>query len=225
MRRLFKNMGWLLGGRGFNAVLSLVYLALATRTLGLDGFGQFAIIVALGQMVTGLANFQTWQFVVRWGSGDEGPGEATGFAIALDSAIGCLGHSGGGDPGMDCAIVATFAERAFVGRLRFLCHIAPIHSHHADRASPAAFPICQGHRCRGCSTGNSRWRRNPGMVDDADRHRVHHGLGSGRGGCCRDPVDRCGQAGEDRSVAGEFARNPSRPSRRLALCLVDEYEW
>lgn len=84
MHRLLRNIGWLLGGRGFNAVLSLVYLALATRALGLDGFGQFAIIVALGQMVTGIANFQTWQFVVRWGSGEDGPGEATGFAIALD---------------------------------------------------------------------------------------------------------------------------------------------
>ncbi|HAU23034.1 MAG TPA: hypothetical protein DCS24_10685 [Erythrobacter sp.] len=84
MRRLMQNIGWLLGGRGFNAVMSLVYLALATRTLGLDGFGHFAIIVALGQTVTGLANFQTWQFVVRWGAGEDGPGEATGFAIALD---------------------------------------------------------------------------------------------------------------------------------------------
>ena len=84
MRRLFGNIGWLLGGRGFNAVLSLVYLALATRTLGIDGFGYFALVVALGQTVTGLANFQTWQFVVRWGASEEGPGEATGFAIALD---------------------------------------------------------------------------------------------------------------------------------------------
>ena len=84
MRRLMGNIGWLLGGRGFNAVLSLIYLALATRTLGLDGFGYFAIIVALGQAVTGIANFQTWQFVVRWGAGDDGPAEATGFAIALD---------------------------------------------------------------------------------------------------------------------------------------------
>jgi len=84
MQRLWKNIGWLLTGRGLNAVLSLVYLALATRTLGLDGFGFFAIIVALGQTVTGIANFQTWQFVVRWGAADEGPGEATGFAIALD---------------------------------------------------------------------------------------------------------------------------------------------
>ena len=64
--------------------MSLVYLALATRTLGLEGFGYFAIIVALGQTVVGIANFKTWQFVVRWGADENGPGEATGFAIALD---------------------------------------------------------------------------------------------------------------------------------------------
>lgn len=84
MKRLFTNMGWLLGGRGINAVLSLVYLALATRTLGLEGFGYFAAIVALAQAVTGVANFQTWQFIVRWGANGAGAKEATGFAIALD---------------------------------------------------------------------------------------------------------------------------------------------
>ena len=51
MKRLWQNIGWLLGGRGFNAVMSLVYLAIATRTLGLEGFGYFAIIIALGQTV------------------------------------------------------------------------------------------------------------------------------------------------------------------------------
>lgn len=89
MQRLFTNIGWLLGGRGINAVLSLVYLALATRTLGLEMFGHFAAIVAVGLVVTGVANFQTWQFIVRWGAnGTNGDGtaasEATGFAIALD---------------------------------------------------------------------------------------------------------------------------------------------
>lgn len=89
MQRLFTNIGWLLGGRGINAVLSLVYLALATRTLGLEMFGHFAAIVAIGLVVTGIANFQTWQFIVRWGAnGTNGDGtaasEATGFAIALD---------------------------------------------------------------------------------------------------------------------------------------------
>lgn len=91
MKRLLKNIGWLLGGRGFNAVLSLVYLALATRTLGLEGFGHFAIIVALGQTVTGLANFQTWQFVVRWGANGDGPADATGFAMALDMLSVAMG--------------------------------------------------------------------------------------------------------------------------------------
>lgn len=89
MQRLFTNIGWLLGGRGINAVLSLVYLALATRTLGLEMFGHFAAIVAIGLVVTGIANFQTWQFIVRWGAkGTQGDGhsarDATGFAIALD---------------------------------------------------------------------------------------------------------------------------------------------
>lgn len=91
MKRLWQNIGWLLGGRGFNAILSLVYLALATRTLGLEGFGYFAIIIALGQAVTGVANFQTWQFVVRWGANGEGPAEATGFAMALDMLSVVLG--------------------------------------------------------------------------------------------------------------------------------------
>ena len=93
MTRLFSNIGWLLGGRGFNAVMSLVYIYLATHTLGLESFGHFALIVALGQAVTGFASFQTWQFIVRWGANGEGTAEdpdpkalseATGFAIALD---------------------------------------------------------------------------------------------------------------------------------------------
>lgn len=91
MKRVFANMGWLLGGRGINAVLSLVYLAIAARTLGAIGFGHFALIVALGQAITGIANFQTWQFIVRWGATGDGGSvdaekarEATGFAVALD---------------------------------------------------------------------------------------------------------------------------------------------
>lgn len=91
MKRLLQNIGWLLTGRGLNAVLSLVYLALATRTLGLDGFGHFAIIVALGQTVTGLVNFQTWQFVVRWGAGADGPAKSAGFAIGLDLLSASVG--------------------------------------------------------------------------------------------------------------------------------------
>ena len=89
MKRPLRNLGWLLGGRGVNAALSLVYLALATRSLGLADYGRFALIVVLAQAVAGLASFSTWQAVVRWGSldGEAGAGEtgrAVGFALALD---------------------------------------------------------------------------------------------------------------------------------------------
>lgn len=93
-RRIFANTGWLLGSRGVNAVLSLIYLAFATRALGLAGFGQFTLIVALAQALTGIASFQTWLFVVRWGNraaetarpaGEDDPGrDVIGFAVALD---------------------------------------------------------------------------------------------------------------------------------------------
>src|SRR5690606_15200073 len=84
IRRALQNTGWLMGARGINAVLSLIYLALATRALGLAGFGSFVLVIAFAQAVTGIASFQTWQVVVRWGQDREGARDAVGFAIALD---------------------------------------------------------------------------------------------------------------------------------------------
>lgn len=84
IRRALTNTGWLMGARGINAVLSLGYLALATRALGLEGFGQFILAVSFAQAITGLASFQTWQAVVRWGQRRETVGDAIGFALALD---------------------------------------------------------------------------------------------------------------------------------------------
>lgn len=84
IRRALTNTGWLMGARGINAVLSLGYLALATRALGLEGFGNFILITAFAQAISGLSSFQTWQAIVRWGQRREGVGDAIGFAIALD---------------------------------------------------------------------------------------------------------------------------------------------
>jgi O-antigen/teichoic acid export membrane protein len=84
IRRALTNTGWLMGARGINAVLSLGYLALATRALGLDGFGQFILVVSFAQALTGLASFQTWQAVVRWGHRPETAPDAVGFAVGLD---------------------------------------------------------------------------------------------------------------------------------------------
>ena len=84
METIFRNLGWLLASRAINAILSLVYLALATRTLGLEAFGQFTLIVVLAQAVAGFASFNGWQAVVRWGVEEGDARAATGFALALD---------------------------------------------------------------------------------------------------------------------------------------------
>lgn len=97
-------MGWLLGGRGVNAALSLVYLALATHSLGLLEFGQFSVIVGLGQMIAGLATFQTWQLIVSRSARNWDAGDTLGFALALDAISVLVGTAAS-------AIAVTIASR------------------------------------------------------------------------------------------------------------------
>ncbi|GGD76604.1 teichoic acid transporter [Croceicoccus mobilis] len=66
--RMLANLGWLLGGKGFGAVCSLVYLAILTRTLGLKDFGHFSLIFGTSQALIAVAGFQTWRVVVRFGA-------------------------------------------------------------------------------------------------------------------------------------------------------------
>ena len=98
-RRALRNVGWLLAGKGVGAVLSLIYLGLATRSLGLDGFGQFTLILSTGQAVAGFVTFQSWQIIIRYGVAllQDGRMDALGrlarFTILLDLAaalIGCV---------------------------------------------------------------------------------------------------------------------------------------
>lgn len=97
LRRVGINAGWLLGARGFQAVLSIAYLAIATRTLGLADFGRFTLIVAIGQGISAVVGFQTWQFVVRYGTHAEVAGDTAGvnriigFAALLDLAAAFAG--------------------------------------------------------------------------------------------------------------------------------------
>ena len=68
-RRALQNAGWLLAGKGVGAVLSLIYLGLATRSMGIERFGQFTLILSTGQAIAGFVTFQSWQIVVRYGVG------------------------------------------------------------------------------------------------------------------------------------------------------------
>lgn len=64
---IFRNLGWLVGGKAFGAILSIGYLAIATRTLGIDKFGKFALALGMGQAIATLVAFQSWHIVVRYG--------------------------------------------------------------------------------------------------------------------------------------------------------------
>ena len=65
--RVLRNSVWLFTGNGVTAVLSFFYLAILTRALGPEGFGQFVLIFSTVQMIAALLRFQTWQTIVHYG--------------------------------------------------------------------------------------------------------------------------------------------------------------
>lgn len=71
IKRAIRNAGWLLAGKSAGGVLSLFYLALTARSLGAEAFGIFALILSYGQAISNLAQFQSWQTVVRYGARHE----------------------------------------------------------------------------------------------------------------------------------------------------------
>ncbi len=109
--RMGQNLLWLLGGRGFQAVASLLYLGLAARSLGLQGFGEFSMVLAYGQAIANIAQFQSWQTVIRYGmlhltSGSDGRlGRLLGLTTALDIG-GAL--AGAAMAGLGVAIAGTW---------------------------------------------------------------------------------------------------------------------
>jgi O-antigen/teichoic acid export membrane protein len=92
--RIIANTAWLLAGKGFAAVLSLIYLAIVTRTLGVVGFGEFALITGAASLLATLIGFQSWVAVMRYGAhhvhGTPNPA-ALGRLIALAVTLDGLG--------------------------------------------------------------------------------------------------------------------------------------
>ena len=78
-----RNLGWMLASRGVLAILSLVYLGIVTRTLGVEGFGRFALITTAAQALATMVGFQTWQIVVQFGVGHIAAGDDAKLARLL----------------------------------------------------------------------------------------------------------------------------------------------
>jgi O-antigen/teichoic acid export membrane protein len=68
LRKVMANAGLLLGGRTINALLSLGYMALAARALGISEFGVLVLINTIAQFVGEVAKFQSWQTVLQYGA-------------------------------------------------------------------------------------------------------------------------------------------------------------
>ncbi|HSQ95892.1 MAG TPA: lipopolysaccharide biosynthesis protein [Croceibacterium sp.] len=68
LARIVANTAWLLGGRSVGGILSLVYIAILTRSLGLKAFGHFSLIFGTSQALIAIAGFETWRMVVRYGA-------------------------------------------------------------------------------------------------------------------------------------------------------------
>ena len=104
LRRVVANAGMLLGGRTVNAVLSLAYVAIAARALGVDELGVLVLIHAFAQFLGEVVKFQSWQTILRYGTQPVAEGKTAAFqrvlrftlvldlaSTALGIAIGVLG--------------------------------------------------------------------------------------------------------------------------------------
>ncbi|MFZ2998183.1 lipopolysaccharide biosynthesis protein [Sphingobium sp.] len=95
--RILANTGWLLGGKGVGALLSIAYLAIVTRTLGVADFGRFALVLSAATVIKTVVSFDSWQIIVRYGqmhlARDDGDAlnRVLRFCILIDLASAVAG--------------------------------------------------------------------------------------------------------------------------------------
>ncbi|MCR5880410.1 lipopolysaccharide biosynthesis protein [Phenylobacterium sp. J367] len=120
LRRVVVNAGKLLGGRSVNAVLSLAYLAIAARALGVTAFGVLVLIHAFAQFLGDVVKFQSWQTLIHYGAGPLHQGEKARFQQVLRFTL--LLDVGSGIVGLAIGIAGAFL---FSGKLGWTPDQAP----------------------------------------------------------------------------------------------------
>lgn len=68
VRRIYANIGRLLGGKAGAGVISLAYLAIAARDLGRVDYGVLVLVHTYVMTVAGIIEFPGWHAVVRYGA-------------------------------------------------------------------------------------------------------------------------------------------------------------
>src|SRR3954454_2944721 len=100
-RSLLRNSSYLGASKIVAALCGIATLALAGRGLGVILFGTLILISSYIKAVNGIARFQSWQLIVRYGGHGIAHGDpehfkvATGFAFALDMVSGFGGMIAG----------------------------------------------------------------------------------------------------------------------------------
>src|SRR5690349_11580088 len=93
-RSLLRNSSYLGLSKIVAALCGIATLAFAARGLGVILFGTLILITSYVKAVSGIAKFQSWQLIVRYGGQGIAQGDpehfkvATGFAFALDVVSG-----------------------------------------------------------------------------------------------------------------------------------------
>lgn len=96
LKSIFANAGLLLSGKGAAGVMSIIYLAVAARTLGPASFGALILIHSYAMAVAGMLTAVTWEAVIRFGSvlvndeDKEGLQKLLSFTVALDLITGIV---------------------------------------------------------------------------------------------------------------------------------------
>ena len=100
-RSLLRNSSYLGLSKAVAALCGVATLAFAGRGLGVILFGTLILITSYVKAVSGIAKFQSWQLIVRYGGHGVAHGDpehfkiATGFAFALDMMSGIGGMLAG----------------------------------------------------------------------------------------------------------------------------------
>lgn len=105
--RIFGNLARLLSGKAAAGVLSLGYMALATRALGPADYGVLILVHAYAMTVGGIIEFPGWHAIVRYGAQAVATGDRRRLARLLAFA-GCVEMTGGVLAVAVAAILAPF---------------------------------------------------------------------------------------------------------------------
>lgn len=97
IRRIGRNSTWLAASAAFSAIASLLYMALTARTLGPALFGSFALVMTFGELLTDLAQFQSWKAITSFGAAHHVSEDKTrlsrlfGYTLRLDILTAVVG--------------------------------------------------------------------------------------------------------------------------------------